>query len=1495
LEALMASSASHSVTDRARQLVIVSLLVAALMALYRFGPAPDGFDTRGLLVLGFVVLTSYVFGEFVGVVRLPHITGYVVAGLLLGPSAATIAAQVLHVPLGPFSEGVMTPQIMTQLQPLNAFAVALIALSGGSHLKARDFRASARPIAGMLGAQALLVVPSVGALIVLLASSPVPWFRLGTISGRSAEAIFAIALLVGVLSLSTSPAATVAVIHNERSNGPLSKAVLGTVVIGDILVAVMFAGASAFAAHANGLGGAGGASEVAWQILGSIAVGALFGGVVAVYFAAVGVELMVFLVGLIWVGTWMGQQLGLSQLIMFLAAGFTTANFSRSGDRLTELVERISLPVFVVFFTLAGAGISLESLWAIGPIALALVLVRAASMAAGTYIGARLAGASQLIRNYAITGFISQAGVTLALASLIDSTYGEAGAQLATVIVAAIAIHETIGPALFKYGLGVAGETAAAREARGEHATSAEAASSAPLVAPWPEASDDPKVWGPRVDTASDDLDQIALELEGELRQLVDDFAAGPLTRRTQAAAEYLRDLRRAFLRHHQRVEALLREDDVPGDLSAQMRREQTRLAAAWREIVLARAATIGTGSWTPASLVDALDNIAEATRESVIAPVELETLLWQADESPLTWLLRGLIRVRRTLGRAIGLADPTRAAPIRAAVRFHLSGKAPADLEGLAALLVRAEVHLAARTAALFDVVTRSGEDALAASEDGASIDAVQEAIAAQRAEVDRAFVFARHELDTIHHDGRLRLARVLGAHLTAIKADIPKLGTLDLPAHRRRFGLAYDHRARGQAAVGPRFEEAERTAVARYALLALELELMGFEGQIKEVAAEHGSRLARRVRGQGAVQVQRVTVALRDVLHDLERALAEPEGTDAPTTTPKELAETIAEFTDRLAHTTSEAAHQAEALHKELADENTVAPMLDALLQAARGLTEHYTVPTGRILEGDWALPPPTTRIEVPFRAIVLDYIETQVTRDLVALTRSLAADAQPLAAGLAELERVVAFNVEIAVAEIEDADDTGPATRALVRDMVVGALSRHATRLAPLLGSATAWPDQLRERLRQALLADLERLRQQIVAGDVSELRLRLRAAAGRGMREASAWTTRARVARTSLRWAIAHTVGAERLALARAALGLPEAAPDSQQLRALVAAPKDQTAIPLVYRRLFSDQALEAGDLLTGRAAELGRARAALAGSAPLRSVLVHGVDGVGKSAVVNALVRGHDPRLIRRIVLDHPIDEAEVARWFDGRTDTITVLSGMRYLYTPQPDGFRPLRRFVSGIAEDGGKNAWIVMVVDGPWRFVRRVLPEVEQVFSTIIHLAPLGARELEGALLARHTMSGYGLLFDSADPLAWLRRDRRDPDARARARWFTELHRVSGGIVKDALRLWMASIVRVDEAEAVVVLGDPPAPVDITVRSLPREDLLALRQVHRHGWTTLDTFASTFHIDPATAAARLQHLVHERLLEKRGDGYAVCDPLRGPLGRVLAELGWDE
>ena len=63
--------------------------------------------------------------------------------------------------------------------------------------------------------------------------------------------------------------------------------------------------------------------------------------------------------------------------------------------------------------------------------------------------------------------------------------------------------------------------------------------------------------------------------------------------------------------------------------------------------------------------------------------------------------------------------------------------------------------------------------------------------------------------------------------------------------------------------------------------------------------------------------------------------------------------------------------------------------------------------------------------------------------------------------------------------------------------------------------------AWPDLLRSRLRQALLADLERLRQQIVAGDVSELRMRLRAAAGRGIREASAWTARLRMARNSAR--------------------------------------------------------------------------------------------------------------------------------------------------------------------------------------------------------------------------------------------------------------------------------------------------------------------------------------------------------------------------------------
>ena len=88
--------------DTLRKIVIVLLMVGAMLLVHRYAVPGEGFDPRGLLALGFVILATYTIGELAEAVGLPHITGYLLAGLALGSSAAEFLHQALPgVPIPP--------------------------------------------------------------------------------------------------------------------------------------------------------------------------------------------------------------------------------------------------------------------------------------------------------------------------------------------------------------------------------------------------------------------------------------------------------------------------------------------------------------------------------------------------------------------------------------------------------------------------------------------------------------------------------------------------------------------------------------------------------------------------------------------------------------------------------------------------------------------------------------------------------------------------------------------------------------------------------------------------------------------------------------------------------------------------------------------------------------------------------------------------------------------------------------------------------------------------------------------------------------------------------------------------------------------------------------------------------------------------------------------------------------------------------------------------
>ena len=156
--------------------------------------------------------------------------------------------------------------------------------------------------------------------------------------------------------------------------------------------------------------------------------------------------------------------LHLETLLVALTAGFWVENFSKAdGEDLIKAIERLSLPVYALFFAAAGAKVNLEVLASLWYFALLLVVTRGFCVWLGTTLGARWARAEPVVVRHAWLGFISQAGVTLALSTIVARAFPTWGVDIQAMIIAMIAIHELIGPIGFQYALSRAGEVGKAQ------------------------------------------------------------------------------------------------------------------------------------------------------------------------------------------------------------------------------------------------------------------------------------------------------------------------------------------------------------------------------------------------------------------------------------------------------------------------------------------------------------------------------------------------------------------------------------------------------------------------------------------------------------------------------------------------------------------------------------------------------------------------------------------------------------------------------------------------------------------------------------------------------------------------------------------------------------------------------------------------------------------------------------------------------------------------
>jgi len=421
-----------------RQLFALALTIAVVwFVVAGTGIVPN--DPRlTALALGFCLIAAALSGELLERFGLPRVTGYLMFGMVCGPYVLNI----------------ITRPMARELQLINGLAVVLIAFIAGLEMNIERLRPRLRAMLQLGG------ISMLGLYIGLFGTFWLTWSWLGL--GVDVSLIQK-AAIVGVLTTvvaSYSPTVTIALITESRASGPLSELTLAVVILADLLLILMFTLVVQFVRYAfGGTGEIGLFVSLSWEIFGSFAFGAGVGALFAFYLRYVGREVAVALVAVCAIIAGVGSQLHIEPLLAALAAGLVVENIAPPrGDMLKEAAERGALPVLVVFFAAAGASLQLDALAVIGWVAIAVSAVRMALIWGSMKVGAKYARIDPAVGDKVWMGMVSQAGVTLGLTLIIAGEYPTWGSRVQTLVVSLIALHQFVGPVLFRAALSRAGE-----------------------------------------------------------------------------------------------------------------------------------------------------------------------------------------------------------------------------------------------------------------------------------------------------------------------------------------------------------------------------------------------------------------------------------------------------------------------------------------------------------------------------------------------------------------------------------------------------------------------------------------------------------------------------------------------------------------------------------------------------------------------------------------------------------------------------------------------------------------------------------------------------------------------------------------------------------------------------------------------------------------------------------------------------------------------------
>ena len=406
-----------------------------------------------LLSISIALCAGLLVSRFVKPLKMPAVTGYLIAGILIGPYCLG--------KLGVTGLGFTSMAEVKALSLFNDVALGFIAFAIGNEFRLSQLKHTGRQATVIGIFQALAAALLVDVVLIALHE-----FVLGD------KLPLTDAITLGAIATATAPAATLMVVRQYKAKGKLTDLLLPIVALDDAVGLIVFS-VSFGVAKALNLGMFDLTSillEPVLEIIASLLLGLIMGiifSAVEKYFKSnskrlslsitfviltVALSMMEFRIGTV--------KVGFSSLLVCMMLGTVFCNVCDFSEEIMGKTDRWTAPLFILFFVLSGAELELNVLGdaAIVGIGLAYIITRSLGKYLGAFISAKAVHCEPLIQHYLGITLLPQAGVALGMSVTVAQTLGAEGQMVRNIVLFGVLIYELVGPTLTRIALTKSGD-----------------------------------------------------------------------------------------------------------------------------------------------------------------------------------------------------------------------------------------------------------------------------------------------------------------------------------------------------------------------------------------------------------------------------------------------------------------------------------------------------------------------------------------------------------------------------------------------------------------------------------------------------------------------------------------------------------------------------------------------------------------------------------------------------------------------------------------------------------------------------------------------------------------------------------------------------------------------------------------------------------------------------------------------------------------------------